>query len=117
MFENYVCDGQMSIFDIMTIETPAHDFETMSIEEAARLIGEATGLSFKLNDRFEIMNNKIYIAKAKGYIVSINFNHFSPSVRNGRRYLGTQVDKGTSGCGSPCESIEEAIKWIKRSMK
>lgn len=108
-------DGQMNIFDFLSVDTGTDDFDTMTIEKAAELIGNATGLSFKKDDRWE--DAKAYIAKSRGYLVSINFNNFAPGIRGGGRYLGTQIDKGTWGCGCPTESIEEAINWIKKHMK
>lgn len=107
-------DGQLSLFDFPEY-LPEVDFETMPIERAAEIIGNRTGLKFKLDESFN-KNKESYSAKKKGLEVRIEFANYFSGVRDGRRHLGVDYSFKTQGGACPCESIDEAVSYIKRQM-
>jgi hypothetical protein len=102
-------DGQISIFDFIS-ELPE------SAEEMARLIGNATGLVFNNFDYQEWWK-----AKKKGITYEVHYSHFSPKLeckRAGKKHISLNVTYSSrGGYGIPCDSIDDAVYYIKRTMK
>ena len=100
-------NGQISIFDWMPPEQPS--FDDVQEPEAVRLIGDALGLTFRYDKRFQE-----WAAKAGKLKMHIDgFSHYD-GVRENRRFLGVGWERGTSGGGCPCESIQEAISYFRK---
>lgn len=103
-------DGQITLGEYLE-ENP---LEMMSLEEVAQIIGEALGLSFRWNDNLEH-----YEAKIPGGIkANISFERWNTGdEKDGRRMIGCGVDMalGGSGCGE--DTIEDAIRFLKRGIE
>lgn len=89
------------------------DFETMTISEAAEIIGNELNITFTPSPKMEGWNREEYRAKHKGFSIDLYFNHFAEGVYDGARFLSVGVQKGPAGCGVPARSIEEAVRNIK----
>lgn len=101
---------QLSIFDWMPEETP--DINDISEAEAVRIVGERLGVDF-------VKNWFGYYEAKKGKLkIELQYSHFVPGVNNGRLFLDASFSYG-SGCGggSPCDGIEDAIKYLTGKMK
>ena len=89
------------------------NFETMTEQAAVSIIEEKTKLKFSYSEK---INH--YIAKKKGYMISIcGFDHYFKEVRGGRRFLGVDISKKTWGSSIPAESIDEAVEFIERELE
>ena len=106
--DNYVCDGQLSLWDIVPPNN--QDFQLISHDETVRLISEAVGLDFKYRDDFWG-----YEAKKGKVRMSIEFSHYR-GINNDKPYIGCDINTNTAGCSSPCDSIEEAIQFFKKGI-
>ena len=110
--------GQMSIFDFVTADYP--DFNTMSESEAAKVIGDALGVVFKYNDRFEE-----YEAKKWRTMLTFEFDNYlefdnMQKEKRGARFLsmGYQVKgENAHGGGAPCDSFDAAIDYLRRAAR
>ena len=104
-------ENQMSIFDYIQPEYP--DINTITEAEMVSIIGKATGLTF-VRDKFL----EDWRAKYKGCVISIEYlNYKTYDERNGKRFISVEVEYKTSGIGSPCDNIEEAIGRIKKGIE
>lgn len=104
--------GQLSIFDWMpdAVETP--DINSITEAEAVQIVGDRIGVQFTYNSFFDEHQGK------KGKMkLGLKYDHFAPGVRNGELFLGTSYQIGTSGGGSPCSGIDDAVKWFKEVLK
>lgn len=103
-------DGQITLGEYLE-ENP---LEMMSLEEVAQIIGEALGLSFRWNDNLEH-----YEAKIPGGIkASISFERWETGdEKDGHRMIGCGVDMKLGGCGCGEDTIEDAIRFLKRSIE
>ena len=104
-------NNQLSIFDFMdNNELP--DFNTISEAETAKIIGDAIGVTFQYDKFFSD-----YRAKVGKCTLTCHYSHYN-GVRDDRMFIsvGWSNDADKSGCGSPTDSIEEAIKFFKRYM-
>lgn len=93
-------------------------FDTMSIEEAADQIGKECGLDFNKGFCYSEENENAieYTAKYKKLTISIHFSHFDGAY-NSSRFLALDVSNDKAeGFGSPCLSVEEVIREIKRNI-
>ena len=102
--------NQMTIFDVMG---SCMDFRTMTDEEMVRLIGEMTGLEFRWNDFF-----CSWIARDKALTVMVcRDRYITDDELRGQEFISVQVDVTRGGCGSPCDSLNEAAEFIKAGVK
>lgn len=107
-FDNYECDGQLSIFDLVQPDYP--DFRTMAEEEIVQYIGNVVGLRFVYNSYLEQWEAK----RGKGTF-SIHLSHYK-GMNNNDLFISCGYHNSTSGWGCPCDSMEEAIKRIRKVM-
>ena len=103
--ENYVCDGQMTIFDFFKPAEP--DFREMTLEEIAEHIGNVVGIKFTTG-RWPDIPEMIY--KWKGYVLSIDVSTYTGT---DRKFIGVSLNANTWGASGPTDSMDEAIKKVK----
>lgn len=116
-FTNYECEGQMDIFDFLQQD----EFNTMTLKDAAAYLSKKTGLKFKQVSWMKTDGDEalMYEAKKKDVVVNIAFSHYAPEVREGKRFLGVDVDQKKwpyHGASSPCESMEEALTFLQKRL-
>ena len=105
-------EGQMSIFDFLNDEPAVtrydmFDLETVEEKVVVDILSKQLGLPFTYNDHREAWE-----AITHGATASIKMSHYASSVKGGKRYIGVGVSNKTGGYGCPCDSIEEAYKWL-----
>ena len=99
--------GQMIIFDYMY--TP--DINDISEEEAVKLVGERIGVKFTWNPVFEM-----WLYKKGRLRLNMNYDRFVLD-DNKDLFLGVGWDYGTSGGGSPCSGIDDAVEYFQRVLE
>lgn len=92
------------------------NFDTMSIEEAVKMVEEGTGLKFKPTD-WSPNGEQEYEAKVGKTKVDIHFSHYAEGIHGARRHLGLSIQHSTGGFGSPCDSVEEVIEQINKRQR
>lgn len=103
-------DGQMSLFDLLPTADP--DINTIPEEEAVRLVGDALGLVFKYNDRFELWEAK------KGKLkMTLEYDNYCVEYLNYARFLGAGYSFGTDGGGAPLGGISQAVNYFRAKIK
>ena len=99
---------QLSIFDYINNEND--NFETMSIERAAELVGMKLKMDFQKDERY-FKNH--YSAKENGFYVTIGFCiNFE-----GKRILDTSIDYKTGCYGNPANSIQDCVDSVRKYME
>lgn len=98
---------QMSIYDWLQPEYPA--ISDITDTEAALIVGDAIGMTFKYSDLFEEWEAVRGMLK-----LSLEYSHYSLS-DNQNLFLGVGYENkhDHSGGGRPCDSIDEAIRYFK----
>lgn len=100
--------GQMNIFDFLTpLEIPLDDLPE---DEMVKMIAEATGLDFKYIDDFWGWQ-----FKKQNVTFSVHYSNYNMTDSTAR-FISTGFDTLKQGVGSPCDSIEEAIRFFKRAL-
>lgn len=107
-------DGQMSIFDILPIgNTEAICIDATPEDEMVKLIGYALGIVFKYNghlEQYEHVQRKLKLTvQYSNYDLEDNHDRFIS--------CGWDNSKTHSGGGRPCDSMEEAVKYLRTVMK
>lgn len=106
--------GQISIFDWMPEAVPAMtfpDIKDIHEAEAVRIVGEQTGVEFAYNESF-----RQWIGKAGKLKLDLEYDHYILEDKKDL-FLSVGYSIGTSGGGSPCDSIEEALEYIRNVKK
>lgn len=101
--------GQISLFDWMPQllnPTAYPDINTIPEAEAVRIVGEQIGVAFAYVDKFCRWQGKA--GKMLLYMQYDNYN-----LPGHARFLGVGYDCRTSGGGSPCDNIQEAVDYFK----
>lgn len=108
---------QMTLFDIIEPEDIDTDIENMTTAAAARIIGEALGVSFKPTD-YETEHEARPSKKLK---LTVHMCRYScnpyDDTAEGKAFIGVGFSYGTSGGGAPCDGIESAIAYFRKIMK
>lgn len=107
-------EGQISIFELLPPEE--RPIEEMSSEDIARIIGQAIGLKFLPSEWFDEMRAKPY----KNLEFTVRKSFYSCDTVNNKKgdaFIGCGYSFGTSGAGSPVDSIEDAIKFFERALE
>ncbi len=108
---------QMTLFDIMAPEDIDTDIENMTTAAAARLIGEALGVSFKPTD-YETEHEARPSKKLKLTVHMCRYSMCTDDeAGQGKAFIGVGFSYGTSGGGAPCDSIESAIAYFRKIMR
>ena len=109
-------DGQMTIFDFLP--APNISLEDMSDEEMISTLESATGLSFsKIEWRWDDKVQYEYEAKKGNVKYTASFSRYLTDNRDRIIMVGYERKKNYEGGGAPCESLEEAVNWLKRQMR
>lgn len=101
-------NGQMTIWDFMERKALCEMTEEEMVEE----VGRQTGLTFKPNPR--LGSPTTYEAKKGKLKLAIQLDHYYGT---DTRFIGVDWFLGTSGGGAPADTIEEAVKWLRRRME
>ena len=96
-FDNYVCDGQMSLFDSL---------ETIPEEEMVSRIGDALGIKFEYRDSLWG-----WVYKKKGHTLSVHYSRYN--FGDHERFIACSDDEKMGGHSGPMDSIEEAIRFFE----
>ena len=100
------CEGQLSLFDLLPQQ---EDLETIPPDKMAEMIGTAVGVKLSWNERFFQYEGRI------GKVtVSVEYDYFAEGVFGGRKFIGASVSLPHGGTSCPCDSITEAIEFIRR---
>lgn len=104
-------DGQMSLFDFLKEDS----LEDLEESEMIRRLSEATGLKFIKKEMGKWADEcYTYEAKRGKGIFTANYSRYS--IDNHERFISIGCDVGTSGSGSPCDSLDEAIKCLRKKI-
>ena len=99
--------------DIMNVSKSLNsDLDALSEEEMVERISDATGLMFIYNDYLERYEARL----SKHDKFSVRFDNYAESVKGGARFIGCDYDYHNGGCGQPCDSLDEAIKFFKKEL-
>lgn len=99
---------QMTIFDwLPSLTQPYPDINDISEVEAVQIVSDAIGLRFAYNERL-----RQWQAKKGKLKLSMYYSHFLLD-DNHDLFLAADWQCGTSGGGSPCSGITQAIKWFR----
>lgn len=108
-------DGQMSIFDF--IKDAPISLEDLPEHEMIMKLQEATGLQFERKDYSGKYGDGLYEYEARRYGARFTAQYDNYVIDDCRRFIGVGYDIGKCGGGSPCDSLEEAIKRMKEWME
>lgn len=103
-------DGQMNIFDCFDFLTPeVIDLETCPIENIVEAVRQKTGLDFQYQD--ELFG---FVATYKKVKFTLRFSRYWQTEKH---FISCGYGTHTGGAGSPCDSLEEAIRFFERGLK
>lgn len=96
---------QITLFQWLADQT---DLDKISEPDMVEQIGAALGVKFTKNDFFG--DYRVKIGKITLCL------EYSTYFDDGRRFIGADVETKSAGASSPCDSIEEAINFFKRTI-
>lgn len=103
-------DGvQMSIFDFISPDDE-RSIDDIPEAEMVKMIADATGLDFKYIDDFWGWQ-----FKKRKVTFSVKYSNYNMTDSTAR-FISTDFNTPKQGAGSPCDSIEEAIRFFKRAL-
>ena len=106
---------QMTIFDFVKPESIALD--DMTDEDLRMEMSNATGLDFRPDSKMDrIFTNTYYIAKKGKAVFDTHFSNYSMN-GNHARFISVGYSIGYGGGGAPCDSLEDAVRMMKRYME
>ncbi len=105
-------DGQMTIFDYLKAKPVS--FDDLPEPEMIRQITEMTGLNFVKADRAKWAEYDYYFAKDKGVEYECGYSNYL--IDDFRKFIDVGWSYKTSGGGSPCDSVDEAVATLKKYM-
>lgn len=104
--------GQMSLFDFMIPDIPNDiDLNTLPEEEMVQIVGNAVGIQFIYDNEYGR-----YRAKIKNAVYDIGYSNYALE-DNHSRFISCGYNERLEGAGSPCNTIEEAVKFFKRQKR
>lgn len=103
-------EGQLSIFDLFAEVTDDLDLDKIGIVEIVRRISERLNLTFTYNSYLDVYEYK----KKKGKL-TLSLSHYS--IDDKRPFISVRADGHNEGFGIPCDTFDEAIKWLKRGIE
>ena len=98
VFDNYECDGQMSIADCL---------EMLPEEDMIAKLERRTGIKFTYRDDFWGWEYK-----KKGYVIRVEYGRYE--IGDCNRFIGCSMDWNHGGSSCPCDSLKEAVDRINR---
>ena len=97
--------GQLSIFDFLE---PTDDFRAMTEKEVMDIISERIGVRLKWDGFFEQ-----YCAKIGKIKIFAEIDYY---VMDGFKYIGVSWQGATEGGASPCNSLDDAVKYLQTNI-
>lgn len=108
---NISIENQMTIWEFL--EKP-RSLEDMTEKEMVDYIGKQLGKVFIYNDYLEHWEVKL----RKNYKLDLSFSTYDTSDdNNGKRFISAGWGNHMGGGGRPCDSLEEAIKYLKDAIE
>ena len=109
---------QMTIYDLLPDE-PRPDFHTMTEEQVANYLSDVLGVTFTWNDHLEEYTAHLNTQNYGKFFLEFHLSKYNTkasvsSEKNGKTFLSCGAIWTHGGSGSPCDSLEEAIKFYKR---
>lgn len=101
-WDNYTCEGQMTIFDFL----PEMDLDDVPEENMVEQIATALGVKFEYEDEFWG-----WCYRQKKLCLRVNYSHYS--FGDFRKFISVDASCPTGGSSGPMDSIEEAISFAK----
>lgn len=106
---------QLSIFDFLNPPEET-DFTKMTTAEIAEVIGKRIGIEFKptgWDDEHgaKVKKLKLTVHKSR-YACDVN-----DDVGKGDWFIGVGYDLGTSGGGSPTDTIDDAVRYFEKRIE
>lgn len=105
-WDNYECDGQMTIFDFL----PEQDLDDIPEEDMVEQIGAALGIKFKYEDDFWG-----WCYRQKKMSLRVHYSHYS--FGDHRKFISVSADCPMGGSSGPMDTIEEAIRFARSGAK
>ena len=102
MSEDY---RQLTIFDWIPEQNELDDIPEETMVER---IGAAIGVKFKKDGKF-----RDWEAKIGKITISLQYEYYAEGVFDGKKHIGVDVNATHDGCGSTCDSIGEAIDYLR----
>ena len=106
--------GQMTIFDFLP---QTADFATMPEAEVMAVISERIGIRLLWDSHLEEWAAKVGKTKLTAEIGTYKCTHDGTEMIAGHKFIGCGWGRSTSGGGSPCNSIDEAVEYLKAALK
>jgi len=109
------CEGQLSIFDFLK----SNALDDLPEEDMVQMIVAATGIDFQkrsfaggrwIEEEYE------YSGKRGGYEYTVRYSNYNMNDSHAR-YISCGWGRKTEGGGSPCDSVDEAIRYFKRILE
>lgn len=105
---------QMTIYDLLPDE-PRPDFHTMTEEQVANYLSDVLGVTFTWNDHLEEYTARLNTPNYGKFFLEFYLSKYSSTgEKNGKTFLSCGAIWTHGGSWSPCDSLEEAIKFYKR---
>lgn len=103
-WENYECEGQMTIFDFL----PEEELDDIPEQDMVERIGAALGIKFEYKDEFWG-----WYYKQKGKTLRLQYSNYA--FGDERRFISVSAEFKNGGSSGPMDSIEEAINFARSS--
>ena len=100
-------DGQMTLMDWCGNE----HLDGISEEQMAKIIGQAVGMEFKYRD--ELFGWEYKKGKLLCRVQYDNYNMMDSH----RLFIGVDIHTTHSNCSAPCDTLDEAINFIKKHLE
>ena len=108
---------QLTIFDWMQDQVPTeektYDLETMEESEMVSIVESKVGLHFVYKDS---LFGWQHVDKKKKVTYSLKFSRYN-MIDCRDRFIDCSVDAHNEGAGCPCDSIDGAVKCMKKYLE
>lgn len=106
---DYMCKGQMSLWDIFPPTKAEKTLDDYTEEEMVKEVSRFTGISFTYKD--SVWG---WVFKRKKETYDVKFLNYDEGL-GGKRFISCGWGTTNEGMGSPCDSIDEAVKFFARA--
>lgn len=111
--------GQISIYE--WLKPNQEDLNTLPEEDMIQQIANATGLEFHRIDFENVYADYSHEYEARKHKVRYTANYDNYMIGDHARFIAVGCNAFPAGykegSGAPCDSIDEAITWIKKRME
>ena len=110
-------DGQMTIFEFLPQES---DFAAMPEAQVIRIISDRIGIELKYTEYGDFHE---YSAKVGKLTITAKISTYlcthgeSGTVIDGHKFISVGYGNSNGGAGSPCDSIDEAVEFLKKAIE